>query len=272
MYIILKILYGLRDVLPGYLCQIKSFMMTHTYSIEGMTCGSCVATVKNLLENIPGITSARISLDPPEAEVRMERHIDISELKQAFKGHSRYQIKEQQNHLAHEEESTAEEGSFWTTYKPILLLFGYLFGATVLIELISSQWITMRWMSNFMAGFFLVFSFFKLLDVREFAYSYSTYDVIAKKWIGWGFVYPFVELGLGILYLTRFDMVFTNAITFVVMGVSSIGVLQSVMNRRKIRCACLGAVFNLPMSTITLIEDLLMVAMAGYMLYLHLMS
>jgi hypothetical protein len=50
------------------------------------------------------------------------------------------------------------------------------------------------------------------------------------------------------------------------MGVSIIGVLQSVWNKRKIQCACLGAVFNLPMSTVTVIEDALMIAMSGIML------
>jgi hypothetical protein len=53
------------------------------------------------------------------------------------------------------------------------------------------------------------------------------------------------------------------------MGFSSIGVIKSVIDKKQIRCACLGAVFNLPMSTVTIIEDLLMVAMSTLML-LHL--
>ena len=57
-----------------------------------------------------------------------------------------------------------------------------------------------------------------------------------------------------------------NAATFLVMSVSIIGVLQSVFNKRKIKCACLGAVFNLPMSTITIIEDALMIVMSLAML------
>jgi hypothetical protein len=57
----------------------------------------------------------------------------------------------------------------------------------------------------------------------------------------------------------------TNGVTFVVMSISIIGVLQSVLNKRKIKCACLGAVFNLPMSTITITEDALMIAMSGIM-------
>jgi hypothetical protein len=83
----------------------------------------------------------------------------------------------------------------------------------------------------------------------------------------YGFIYPFVELGLGLAYLINLDPVYTNVITIIVMGFSSIGVIQAVANKRKIRCACLGAVFNLPMSTVTIIEDLLMVAMASFSLF-----
>ena len=60
----------------------------------------------------------------------------------------------------------------------------------------------------------------------------------------------------------------TNAVTLIVMSVSIIGVLQSLANKKKIRCACLGAVFNLPMSTITIIEDALMIGMSFVMLLL----
>jgi hypothetical protein len=124
----------------------------------------------------------------------------------------------------------------------------------------------MRWMNHFMAGFFLVFSFFKLLNLQGFAESYAMYDVVAKNWQGWGYVYAFIELALGIAFLTGFYPLITNGVTFLVMTVSIIGVLQSVLNKRKIKCACLGAVFNLPMSTITIIEDVLMIAMSGAML------
>jgi hypothetical protein len=124
-------------------------------------------------------------------------------------------------------------------------------------------------MDHFMAAFFLVFSFFKMLNLRGFADSYSNYDVLAKQWYGYGFVYPFIELLLGVAYLFQWQTVVTNIITIAVMGFSAIGVLQSLFNKRKIQCACLGAVFNLPMSTVTVIEDLLMVAMAAIMLLVH---
>jgi len=159
------------------------------------------------------------------------------------------------------------------TYKPILLVFAYITGATILLEVVNPPFDFMRWMQHFMAAFFLVFSFFKFLDLAAFADSYSTYDIIAARWRGWGLLYPFTEAALGILYLTGFYPALTNAATFIIMGVSIIGVLNSVLQKRKIKCACLGAVFNLPMSTITIIEDGLMIVMSVYgLLYPYLGS
>jgi hypothetical protein len=125
----------------------------------------------------------------------------------------------------------------------------------------------MQAMQYFMAGFFLVFSFFKLLNLKGFAESYVMYDVLAKKIPVWAYLYAFVELALGIAYLVNFNPLITNTITFIVMSISMIGVLQSVFNKKKIQCACLGSVFNLPMSTVTIIEDALMIVMSGIMIF-----
>lgn len=124
----------------------------------------------------------------------------------------------------------------------------------------------MQWMQHFMAGFFLIFSFFKMLDLKGFAESYVMYDVLAKRLPVWAYLYAFIELGLGISYLINFNPLFTNTVTFIVMSISIIGVLQSVLNKKKIQCACLGAVFNLPMSTVTIIEDALMIVMSAVMI------
>ena len=127
----------------------------------------------------------------------------------------------------------------------------------------------MSFMNTFMAGFFLVFSFFKLLDLKGFAESYAMYDVVAMKVKPYGYIYPFIELGLGFAYLTGINLFITNLITIAVMGISSVGVVASVMNKKKIQCACLGAVFNLPMSTVTIVEDALMVGMGVLMLVIN---
>lgn len=119
-----------------------------------------------------------------------------------------------------------------------------------------------------MAGFFLAFSFFKMLDLQGFADSYRMYDILARKFPFWAKLYPFVELGLGIAFLINLSPVMINLVTLLVMLVSIVGVIQSVLNRKAIQCACLGAVFNLPMSTVTIVEDGWMILMSIVMLWM----
>lgn len=241
--------------------------MTHTYNISGMTCSGCQAKVQALLSKVAGIKNISIDLQKGEAIINMDKYIATEDLKAALKDYPKYQLSEA-NHQHHVVSAVADEGnkSWISTYKPVLLIFAYVNGIALIAEMVHGGFAWMRWMNNFMAGFFLVFSFFKFLNLKGFAESYAMYDVVAKKWYGWGYVYPFVELGLGLAFLTGFFPLLTNSITLVVMAISIIGVLQSVLNKRKIKCACLGAVFNLPMSTITIIEDGLMIAMSGIML------
>lgn len=236
--------------------------MTHTYIISGMTCNNCTGKVKNELLKLGDITEATIQLTAPQATLSMSQHVPLSTLQQALTRAGNYTIMEAGTSKPG---STGTEagGSWLATYKPILLVFAYITGITLLTGLTGKTFSTDEWMQQFMAAFFLVFSFFKLINLKGFAESYSSYDLIARRWQGWGYVYAFIELGLGIAYLTRFNPLLTNAITFTVMTISIIGVLQAVLSKRKIQCACLGAVFNLPMSTITITEDALMIVMSG---------
>lgn len=239
--------------------------MTHTYYINGMTCNGCVAKAKSELLKLGDITDADVQLAAPQATITMQKHIPIQDLQKALNKAGTYTITEADGGMHHA--AAAEEPASWLkTYKPILLIATYILGATLLLEAVRGTFHTETWLSNFMAGFFLTFSLFKLLDVRAFAESYSTYDIIAKQWQGWGYVYAFIELLLGLAFLLRFNPLVTNAVTFVVMSISIIGVLQTVLNKRQIRCACLGTVFNLPMSTITILEDALMIGMSAVML------
>jgi len=241
--------------------------MTHTYQLTGVTCGSCVAKVTGAFSQIAGVEAVKISADFQNADIQMSRHIPLGELQAALKNYPEYQIAELATKPSASRETKEDtERNFWQTYKPVLLIFAYITGATLLIEYAAGNFDWMRWMRHFMAGFFLVFSFFKLLDVPGFAMSYSSYDIIARRWSGWGFAYPFVELGLGLLFLLNFNPMITNSLALLVMGMSLIGVVQSLLAKRKFQCACLGAVFNLPMSRITLFEDALMILMSGAML------
>ncbi len=120
----------------------------------------------------------------------------------------------------------------------------------------------MRVMNHFMGFFFTGFAFFKLLDIGKFADAFSTYDVIAKRSRWYGLAYPWIELAIGILFLTQSELFFVQAITFVIMSTGLIGVISAVRQKRAIQCACLGTVFNLPMSVVTIVENGAMIAMS----------
>ena len=117
-------------------------------------------------------------------------------------------------------------------------------------------------MNHFMGGFFLIFSFFKLLDLQAFAEAYRRYDILARRFPAYGWVYPFLELTLGMGYFSQGYPTILNAATLILMSLSSLGVAQSLLQGKKIECACLGTFFKLPMSQLTLFEDLVMAAMA----------
>ncbi len=265
-------------------------MTTATYNLTGLHCGACIKRVTDALK--PLANSVTVTLDPMQATVT-QAHASVAQLQAAVAQAGNYTLQAASAPVLEEKTpnasveyaqaatknvasaSPAEESKSWlTTYYPLLLIISFILGASVLVQLgqhaghgmglmALSGSETMRY---FMAGFFIVFAFFKLLDVRAFADAYAGYDLLAARWHGWGLVYPFVELGLGIAYLAHFAPTFTHWVTIVVMGFSAIGVIQAVLNKTKIRCACLGSVFNLPMSTVTIVEDVGMVLMAAWML------
>jgi copper chaperone CopZ len=235
--------------------------MIRKYTINGMTCEGCVAKVTYLLEQHSNISLAEIELKNNTATLTVEKEIAIDELRRLFEAHPKYTIT-----FSNTNEDKQNKRVF-TTYKPLLLIFLFIAATTAIVSIDNGKIDVMLWMQYFMAGFFIVFSFFKFLNLTGFAESYAMYDILAKRVKVYGLVYPFIELILGVAYLTGFEPTITYIATICIMGFSSIGVIQSVLDKKKIRCACLGAVFNLPMSMVTIIENLIMVLMALIMLW-----
>ena len=258
-----------------------------TYAVSGMTCCGCVARVKAALDQFSA--DVKVTLEPPLA-VLSAPSVNITALNVALSKAGKYKITELNTNelkiselnisdLSNDDAKTRELNkapiiangaiesiSWFATYKPLILVFAYILLVTFAVEYIAGQFELHRFMPNFMAGFFLVFSFFKMLDLAGFANTYSMYDVLAKRFHAYGYFYPFIELSLGTTYLLGYRPMLTNVVTLIVMAFSSIGVIMAVMNKQKIKCACLGTGFNLPMTTVTIIEDLLMASMAAWML------
>lgn len=251
-------------------------MTAHRYKTD-LRCGACVAHIKPLLDAAPGIAHWSADVADPNKVLTVEGENVTAERVDALINLAGYHVLGEMQeekpappavHSHPAGHGGSQEKEKPTSYFPLLLVLLYLVGLTAAMEVAAGSFDAMRAMGRFMAGFFIVFSFFKLLDLQAFADAYSSYDVVAARWPVYGYVYPFIELGLGVAYLTAFAPIATNAVTLVVMSVSAVGVVKALAAKRKIQCACLGTVFNLPMSKVTLIEDGLMIAMAAAMLVL----
>ncbi|HEX2977555.1 MAG TPA: MauE/DoxX family redox-associated membrane protein [Candidatus Babeliales bacterium] len=128
-------------------------------------------------------------------------------------------------------------------------------------------WNIIAAMNDFMGSFFIVFSLFKIYNLHNFVEAFSMYDLVAKQSTIYAYLYPFIELGLGIAYLFRFQLILTNWVTLAIMIIGSIGVAYELAQNKSIVCACLGTVFRIPMTYVTLAEDVLMAIMAIFMLF-----
>lgn len=154
-------------------------------------------------------------------------------------------------------------------FKDLLPLFA-IFGFILLLSIIatfyfqSNFWFGMR---MFMGGFFIVFGLLKASKLQAFAMAYAKYDVIATKSQTYALAYPFIEIGLGLAYLVNFMPLSVNIITLILMLVGALGVYLKLRKKEEIQCACLGTVFKVPMTWVTLVEDLMMAVMAAIMIY-----
>lgn len=157
-------------------------------------------------------------------------------------------------------------GSQWIDYLPLIVIVTLAILAALAKQVDYGEWQGVRWMHDFM-GFFLVeFSMFKFFDPVGFADGFQMYDLLAKPFRPYAYVYPFIELGLGLGYLSFWQPQVIYMVTLVVMLWGSLGVLRALLKGLDINCACMGTVLKVPLSTVALTEDLGMAAMAGAML------
>lgn len=241
----------------------------HAFDVKGMHCGGCAGKIRTALLAVSGVSAARVSHESGAVIVDTEFEIDPAILVEEIESAGDYSathVEKPEDRPSEMSNAHAMEEPVKESLYPLFLIVGFIAGVTLLIAYSNGVWSIETMMRHFMAGFFLVFSFFKMLDTPGFVSAYRGYDLIAKKVPVWGWVYPFVELGLGVAYLLALMPTATNVITLILMLVGAAGVLNALLNKRVIRCACLGTALNLPMTKVTLVEDLTMAVMAGVML------
>jgi copper chaperone CopZ len=218
-----------------------------TFAVSGMTCHGCRNKVEATLKVLA--PDVAVTLEPPQAVTASPLSSD--DLNAALAKVGKYRV----SSIA----ESADVSKGWiATYYPLLLVIGL-----IAIAAFAAQ----NWMIAFMGGFFAVFGAFKLLDIPAFANAYARYDVIAKIFKPWGYVYPVVETALGLAFLFHFQTPIMLWVAFALSVIGAIGVIQANLSKQTIECACLGTVFQLPMSVVTIIENVGMAVMAIWMIY-----
>lgn len=235
------------------------------FSVEGMTCESCVAKVTEALQKIPHVQSVKVNLNDKIAIVEAHHLITLNQAQEVLKSLPKYKIQDYKTEsMTSSVSTTSEKDSWFKTYKPLITVFIYIILVSVSFQIYLGQFNGHLFMNHLMGGFFIGLSFFKFLDLNAFAESFSSYDPVARRYLAYGKVYPFIEIILGLLFLTGVGLVLANFLTIIVLSFTTYGVIKRLKSPSKIQCACLGSAFNLPLSYVTVTENLIMVLMAGY--------
>ncbi len=238
-----------------------------------MTCNGCRATVTQELSEVPGVQQVTVDLDSEMATISMEHHIAVETFQKALS--PKYSMEEVSEEKTKPEQnifdttdsttnSTSEEKTKLQQLKPLLLILTYITIAALLLN--WEAWDTSQAMLDFMGLFYIVFSFFKMLDLKGFPESFRMYDPLAKVFPFYGKIYPFLETALGLMFLMRWEVTIALIVTLILLGITTVGVTRTLLSKKKIRCACLGTALNLPMTEATFIENTIMLAMAIVML------
>lgn len=240
--------------------------MKHTYKISGMTCNSCKASVEKQLNQLENVEKVSVNLEEGEAEITMNKHIETIHLQNSLS--EKYSLTEKkETEQVSPSYSTMEENekSKLEQLKPLLLILLYISTASILIHYDNWQWSNV--MLDFMGLFYIVFSFFKMLDLKGFPDSFRMYDPLAKKVPIYATIYPFIETLLGLMLLLDYGISIALIVTLIILGITTIGVTRTLLDKKSIKCACLGTALKLPMTEATFIENIIMIIMAIFMLY-----
>ena len=227
--------------------------MKSIFSISGMTCNGCKSSVEDKLSSLDGVYKAHVDLTKGEAIIYSKSPISFSLISDSLP--PKYKVR-----TASSPNNGKIKMSKVKQLKPLFIILTYISITSLLLNF--KNWNSTNAMLDFMGLFYIIFSFFKILDVKGFSTSFRMYDPLAKKLPLYGTIYPFIEILLGILFLTRIEVDIALIITIIALGITSIGVTQTLLNKKSISCACLGTTLKLPMTEATFIENALMIIMA----------
>ena len=161
----------------------------------------------------------------------------------------------------------AEPGE--TSYRPVIAVFA----VTALMALAVSYAIfgtpfTVRAGEWFIGFSMVVLAMLKLQDVEKFSTMFLNYDLLAKRWVRYGYIYPFAEAVAGVLMIAGALTWFSAPLALFIGGIGAASVIKAVyIDKRELKCACVGGSSNVPLGFLSLTENLMMIAMAVWMLW-----
>ncbi len=153
------------------------------------------------------------------------------------------------------------------TYQPIITLF--LIGLLLAIAITWLQFdaaLTGETVEWFISISMVLLGLQKLMDIERFSTMFLTYDLLAQRWVRYSYIYPFVEVGAGLMMTVGvLNWVSAPAALFVA-SIGAVSVFKAVyIDKRQLKCACVGGDSNVPLGFISLTENLMMVGMAIWM-------
>ncbi len=155
-----------------------------------------------------------------------------------------------------------------TSYKPVIAIF-----AVALLMGLAMSWaayetvLTVRAFEWFIAVAMCLLAVQKLQDVESFSTMFLNYDLLARKWVRYGYVYPFGEALAGILMISGALVWVSSPVALFIGTVGAVSVVKAVyIDKRELKCACVGGSSNVPLGFVSLTENLMMIAMGIWML------
>ena len=122
-------------------------------------------------------------------------------------------------------------------------------------------------MNNTMASILFIFGSLKLYNLNKFSNIFSKYNIISKKIPFYSYLYPFIEIILSVNLFFKYEINLTYIIIGILMIISLISVIISMIKGEKLRCGCLGSFFHIPLSYVTISENIIMLLMITKILY-----
>jgi len=156
-----------------------------------------------------------------------------------------------------------------TSYRPVIALFGMTFFMALSVSyLVYGQPLTVQAIKWFIAFSMAILALLKLQDVESFSTMFLNYDLLAKRWVPYAYVYPFAEGLAGILMIGNMLTWLSVPVALFIGAIGAASVIKAVyIDQRELKCACVGGSSNVPLGFISLTENLMMIAMAIWMAF-----